>query len=70
MKISKKILEEISKLTATIETNYPELYVFLDEEPITISNSKNPKITTEILKEYLESLKQLIKNYRKTHKIN
>lgn len=70
MEISKQIIQKIEELTNTIEVNYPELYVFLDEDPITISNTKNPKITSEILNEYLESLKMLLTNYKKTHKTN
>lgn len=70
MDISKQIIEQISELTTIIEVNYPELYVFLDENPLTISNSEHPQITSEILNDYLESLKQLLTNYQKTHKYN
>jgi hypothetical protein len=66
MKKLKRILTEITKLTNTMELDYPELYVFLDEEPITIPATKNPKITVPIMQDYLESLKQHIQHYRET----
>lgn len=64
----KKILVEITQLTSNIETNYPELYRILDENPLTISVSSHPYIDTQIMNDYLESLKQLLKNHIKSHK--
>ncbi len=61
-------LTEISQLTKTIETNYPELYQFLDENPITIPSESNPSINKKILQDYLDSLKQLLKNHLETRK--
>jgi hypothetical protein len=62
----KNTLTEISQLTKTIETNYPELYQFLDENPITIPSESHPSIDKKILQEYLESLKQLLKHHIET----
>jgi len=62
------LLAEISQLTKTIETNYPELYQFLDENPMTISSESNSSINNNILLEYLESLKQLLKHHLETRK--
>ncbi|MFZ3273520.1 MAG: hypothetical protein WA143_04540 [Lutibacter sp.] len=62
------ILNEISQLTKTIETNYPELYQFLDESPMTIPSEANPSIDKKILQEYLDSLKQLLKHHMETRK--
>jgi uncharacterized protein YnzC (UPF0291/DUF896 family) len=62
-------LKEISQLTKTIETNYPELYKYLDENPMTIPSQSNPSIDKKILQEYLESLRQLVKNHIETRKI-
>lgn len=62
------LLAEISKLTKNIETNYPELYQFLDENPLTIPSESHPTIDEKILKEYLESLKQLLKHHLETRK--
>ena len=62
------LLAEISKLTKIIETNYTELYQFLDENPLTIPSESHPTIDEKILKEYLESLKQLLKHHLETRK--
>ena len=59
-------LTEISQLTKTIETNYPELYQFLDESPVTIPSESNPSIDKKILQDYLDSLKQLLKHHLET----
>ena len=53
----RKVLGEISELTTDIETNYPELYRSLDENPLTIPAKNHPQVNKDDLKEYLESLK-------------
>lgn len=68
MKTIKNILQEITQLTFNIETNYPELYRSLDENPMTIPSSNHPVITKEIMEGYLESLKQILKSYLETQK--
>jgi hypothetical protein len=62
------ILAEISWLTRTIESDYPELYQFLDENPMTIPSENHPEIDKMILKDYLESLRQLLKHHLETRK--
>jgi hypothetical protein len=47
----KNILTEITQLTNNIETNYPELYRFIDENPMTIPSSNHPQITKEIMED-------------------
>ena len=64
----KKLLIEVTQLTTNIETNYPELYRFLDENPLTIPAVNHPHIDKQIMEEYLNSLKQLIKHHLETHK--
>lgn len=59
-------LKEISQLTKTIETNYPELYQFLDESPMSIPSESNPTIDKKIMQDYLDSLKQLLKHHLET----
>jgi hypothetical protein len=61
-------LTEISQLTNNIETNYPELYNFLDENPMTIPSESNPTIDKKILQDYLNSLKELLKHHIETRK--
>lgn len=67
MKNTQKIVAEISELTKTIETNYPEIYKFLDENPMTIPSENHPNIDENVLQEYLESLKQFLKHHIDTH---
>ena len=63
-----KVLTEITQLTNNIGTNYPELYNFLDENPMTIPANSHPHIDKETMLEYLESLKQLLRHHLETHK--
>ncbi len=67
MKNLHSLLTEITQLTTTIETNYPELYRSLDENPMTIPAVKHPHIDKDIMEEYLESLKQLLEHHLETH---
>lgn len=62
------IFREITQLTTNIETNYPELYRSLDENPMSLPVSKHPHIDKNVMQEYLESLKQLLKHHLETHK--
>ena len=63
-----KLLQEITQLTKKIETNYPELYQFLDENPLTIPSESHPEIDKKVLQDYLESLRQLLKHHVETRK--
>lgn len=65
---SMSLLTKITQLTSNIESNYPELYRFLDENPLTIPNVSHPTIDQDTLLAYFESLKQLLKHHLETHK--
>jgi hypothetical protein len=65
----KNILTEITQLTAYIETNYPELYRTLDENPMTLPAINRPHIDKEVMEEYLDSLRQLIKQQVESNNI-
>lgn len=67
MKTVKELLSEISELISNIETNYPELYQYLDENPVTIPNLQHPKISTEELENYLATLKDLLNKHKKDY---
>ncbi len=64
------VLSEIVALTTTIETYYPELYRFLDEEPVTLPTEREVPIDQQTMQAYLQSLKQLLKTYTKTHEMH
>lgn len=67
MKTLQDIENQIIRLTTSIEVNYPELYVTLDENPTTIPSIIHPDITLSDMEDCLESLKQILKQYIKTH---
>jgi hypothetical protein len=69
MKKLHKILNEITQLTINIETNYPELYRSLDENPMTLPTSQNPQMDKVVMKQYLDSLKELLESYVEEEKI-
>ena len=60
------IQKKITQLTFTIESKYPELYRFLDEEPSTIPNLARPEIDIKIMKDYFEGLQQIFEHYKDT----
>ncbi|MDF4204320.1 hypothetical protein PXD56_15205 [Maribacter sp. SA7] len=68
MKQLHKVLNEITQLTSNIETNYPELYRSLDENPMTLPVSQHPHMDKVVMQEYLESLKQMLHHYLEEHK--
>ena len=68
MKKLHKVLNEITELTTNIETNYPELYRLLDENPMTLPIRQHPHMDKVVMQEYLESLKQLLSHYIEEHK--
>ena len=61
------LINEIVELTTTIATNYPELYVFLSEDTVTIPSEEHPKMTKKVMKTYLEGLKQMLQKYSGTY---
>ena len=64
MKTVKILLTEISDATREIETHYPELYKYLDENPITMPNMEHPKIDAKELEHYLETLNDLLNKHK------
>ncbi len=67
MKSSKTLLHEITELTNRIESYHPELYRFLDENPMTVPDSSHPKIDASVLQDYLESLEKMLAHHLDTH---
>ena len=62
------IIIEITKETSYIEINFPEVYLNLDELPMTIPEGNNPEIDLKTMQDYLENLKQIADHYKATHK--
>jgi len=55
-------------LTNTMESQYPELYQFLDENPITLPLLPHPEMNKAVMEYYLQSLQELLDHHVKTHK--
>ncbi|RKS50540.1 hypothetical protein BC962_2311 [Gillisia mitskevichiae] len=70
MKSITGLLNEITLKTLEIETKFPEIYKFLDEDTLTLPFREHPKINFEVLLDYLETLKQLLSHHKETHLIN
>lgn len=70
MKNLQTILTQITQITNNIETNFPELYRSLDENPMTIPSINHPHIDATVMQEYLENLIQLLIHHIETHKAN
>lgn len=62
MKRIQQLTKEINELTEKIEREYPELYRFIDENPITIPNLSHPKMDTGNFADYLDTLKELLRH--------
>jgi len=67
MKNLNTLMQSIIDITTIIETKYPELYKNLDETPLSIGKHPEKEITTTDLKSYLETLKNQLEEYIKTH---
>ena len=65
-----KLFREITLLTTNIEVNYPELYRFLGENPLTIPADDHPDINVEVMQNYLESLKELLSHHLEIHNVS
>ncbi|MER3374671.1 MAG: hypothetical protein RIM83_08560 [Allomuricauda sp.] len=69
MKELNSIMNRIVVLTNTMESEYPELYQFLDENPITLPLFPHPEMDQEIMEYYLQSLQELLDHHVKTRKM-
>jgi hypothetical protein len=61
MKTEKELNEKIIELTNEIREKRPELVKYIDEMPIAQPNDSNPEINEKNLKDYIVSLKNLLK---------
>ena len=56
--------EKIMAMTMKIQRENPELSKFLGEMPVTIPNENNPEVNAAVLKDYYESLRDLLLKYQ------
>ena len=65
-----ELTKDINDLTLKIEQEYPELYKYLDENPITIPCCDYRTVDTTNFSDYLDSLRQLLKHHIENHQNN
>ena len=62
METEEDLNAKIMAVIQEIQEKRPELMQFLDEMPVTIPNESNPEINLRMLKDYYESLKNLLRD--------
>jgi hypothetical protein len=67
MQSEKDLNKKIMEITMLIQAKYPELSKYLNEMPATIPIEENPKINSENLQKYYNSLEELMKKYAIEH---
>ncbi|SOE21339.1 hypothetical protein SAMN06298216_1810 [Spirosomataceae bacterium TFI 002] len=67
MKTEKEWDQEIIKITMKIHEEYPELSKYIKEMPQKEFSDKKEGVNVSMLEEYYNSLKELVKDYSKTH---
>lgn len=67
MKKLNELMQEIILLTTNIETDYPELYRYLDETPLVICDTEEKTICLADMEKYLESLKEQLEHHITKH---
>lgn len=60
MDTEKDLLVKIMQVTRKIQDNHPELCKFLSELPETIGSGDHPEVDVDSLRNYLESLNELL----------
>lgn len=68
MKSIQQLMHDIIQLTTEMETNFPELYNYLDETPLTLGETIEKEISTQDLTQYLETLKTQLSYHIQTHR--
>lgn len=70
MEMEKVLNTKILKITMRISNEFPELYSYIEEMPISVPHVKDPEINLNNLKKYYNSLETMLKNYTLTHDKN
>lgn len=68
MKKLQELTKQINDITLEIEQDYPELYKYLDENPVSIPCCETPKLDIKSFTDYMDSLKELLQHHIETHK--
>lgn len=68
MKNEIEINKDILCITNTLRKKFPELSKYMSEMPVKISYDIDAKISSKNLKDYYDSLNELMNHYAITHK--
>lgn len=63
MKTKEQIMQEIIDIRVNIQSNYPELYRYLNETPLRFNRSDEALFNVSDLLRYLETLKSQLKHH-------
>jgi hypothetical protein len=61
------VIQEIEDLLVRIESDYPEVYIYLDEDPTTLHGSFSESVTESDLIDYRESLREKLRQFKAMH---
>lgn len=64
MESEKTLTERIVAITAQINKQFPELVKYIPEMTVTNPDEDDPEINKKILKEYHDSLLEMVKKYK------
>jgi len=67
MKTIADLEHDILDITMKINTDFPELSKYITETPVKVSEKDTDFINNKDLKEYHDSLTEMVKKYSKTH---
>lgn len=68
MKTKRELNQAILAITQEMRQKFPELCKYLDEMPEISSGNDDHEINNDNLKDYRDSLEELLKNYADEHK--
>jgi hypothetical protein len=67
MKTKAELEKEILTITMKMHSEYPELSKYINEIPIDTTTGKGDLVNTQNLRQYLNSLQEIMLEYAKTH---
>lgn len=67
MKTKAELEKEILTMTMKMHSEYPELSKYINEIPIDTTTGKGDLVNTQNLRQYLNSLQEIMLEYAKTH---
>lgn len=67
MKTNLELYNDITKITTIIHIFFPELSKYITETPTVTNVVTSPEIENKMLKDYFETLKNVLFKYAKSH---